>query len=110
MGQTRTSFYTLYNDETVSQLPQTATFDAVLRVVLTVHGLGITCTQPHGPAAFTTTTPLGWPSSVPGRPALTLHANLTADAGLLCCFTTLHLSEEGAENGTPATILFPSIP
>ena len=22
----------------------------------------------------------------------------------------LHLSEEGAENGTPATILFPSIP
>lgn len=28
----------------------------------------------------------------------------------LCCFTTLHLSKVGVEDGTPATILFSLIP
>ena len=34
--------------ETVSQTPETAALDAVLRVFLTARGLGITCDNAHG--------------------------------------------------------------
>lgn len=37
------SLYTPYNNDTVSQLPKTATFNTVLQVMLTIHSLGIMC-------------------------------------------------------------------